>query len=177
LSTATRDATTEGPAAPPAPRRRPRLLFWVGAALVVALLAALLVSEPFTVRSSSMSPTLHTGDQILAEKLTPRFKSLHRNDLVVFDAPGTRVLMVKRVVALAGDRVGLADGRLVVNGRRVHESYVDLPSVDGVYFGPVVVPPGSVFVLGDDRADSVDSRDYGAVPVDRVVGRVILRLW
>jgi signal peptidase I len=85
--------------------------------------------------------------------------------------------MVKRVVALAGDRVGLADGRLVVNGQRQSEDYVDLASVDSVYFGPEVVPAGSVFVLGDDRADSVDSRDYGPVPLDRVLGRVLWRLW
>jgi signal peptidase I len=81
------------------------------------------------------------------------------------------------VVALAGDRVGLADGRLVVNGHRRPEAYVDLASVDGVYFGPEVVPAGSVFVMGDDRADSVDSRDFGPVALDRVLGRVLWRLW
>ena len=97
--------------------------------------------------------------------------------MIVFTAPGSRSLMVKRVAAVAGDRVGLADGHLVVNGHRVEESYVDLESVDGVYFGPQVVPDDTVFVLGDNRADSVDSRSYGAVPLDDVVGRVMIRLW
>lgn len=158
-------------------RRRARLGSAAAVLVVLAVALAVLVSEPFTVRSSSMTPTLHTGDQILAERLTPRFGRLERGDLVVFRAPASRALMVKRVVALAGDRVGLADGRLVVNGRRRPEAYVDLASVDGVYFGPKAVPPGSVFVMGDDRAGSVDSRDFGPVPLDRVLGRVLWRLW
>ncbi len=158
-------------------RRRPRLGSTAAVLVFLAVVLAVLVFEPFTVRSSSMTPTLHTGDQILAERLTPRFGHLERGDLVVFKAPATRALMVKRVVALAGDRVGLADGRLVVNGHRRAEAYVDLASVDSVYFGPEVVPAGSVFVMGDDRADSVDSRDFGPVPLDRVLGRVLWRLW
>lgn len=141
------------------------------------MVLVLLVAEPFTVRSSSMSPRLHSGDQVLAERLTPRFGDLTRGDVVVFTAPATSSLMVKRVVALGGDRVGLADARLVVNGRRVGEPYVDLDSVDGVYFGPELVPHGAVFVLGDDRADSVDSRTFCAVSLRSVVGRVLVRLW
>jgi signal peptidase I len=158
-------------------RRRLRLGATAAVLALLVLLLAVLVSEPFTVRSSSMAPTLHTGDQILAERLTPRFGHLERGDLVVFRAPATRALLVKRVVALAGDRVGLADGRLVVNGHRRPEAYVDLASVDGVYFGPEVVPARSVFVMGDDRADSVDSRDFGPVALDQVLGRVLWRLW
>jgi signal peptidase I len=158
-------------------RRRLRLGATAAVLAILVLLLAVLVSEPFTVRSSSMAPTLHTGDQILAERLTPRFGHLERGDLVVFRAPATRALLVKRVVALPGDRVGLADGRLVVNGHRRPEAYVDLASVDGVYFGPEVVPAGAVFVMGDDRADSVDSRDFGPVSLDRVLGRVLWRLW
>jgi signal peptidase I len=158
-------------------RRRARLGLAGSVLVVLALALAVLVSEPFTVRSASMTPTLHAGDQILAEKLTPRLGHLERGDVIVFTAPATSSLMVKRVVAVAGDRVGLADGRLVVNGHRVPEAYVDLARVDGVYFGPEVVPSGSVFVMGDDRAGSVDSRDFGPVPQDRVIGRVLGRLW
>ena len=160
-----------------APHGRARLARAASVLLLLVVVLAVVVSEPFTVRSSSMTPTLRTGDQIIAEKLTPRFRRLERGDIIVFTAPATSALMVKRVVALAGDRVGLADGRLVVNGRHVPEAYVDLASVDGVYFGPEVVPPGSVFVMGDDRAGSVDSRDFGPVPRDRVLGRVLGRLW
>jgi signal peptidase I len=171
--------TTEAaPVVQPAVRRRPTA---GTAALVVTVLAALLVvfgSEPFTVRSDSMTPTLRAGDQLLAEKVSPRLHRFARGDVVVLEPPGSQdALMVKRVVALAGDRVGLADGRLVVNGTRVQEAYVDLATVDGVYFGPVVVPSGALFVMGDNRAVSVDSRDFGAVPEDRVVGRMVLKLW
>jgi signal peptidase I len=144
---------------------------------VLAVVVLLFGSEPFAVRSDSMTPTLRSGDQILAEKLSPRLHRIDRGDVVVLDAPGTDELVVKRVVGVGGDEVGLSDGRLVVNGHRVHESYVDLDTVDGVYFGPVVVPSGTVFVMGDHRAVSVDSRDFGAVPEGRVVGRMVLKLW
>lgn len=156
--------------------RRIRLRWAALVAGGAALSLVLLVAEPFTVRSSSMSPTLHDGDQVLVEKLSPRFGDLARGDVIVFEAPGTHSLMVKRVVALAGDRVGLADGRLVVNGRRVDEPYVDLEAVDGVYFGPDAVPHGAVFVMGDDRGNSVDSRTFGAVSLRSVVGRVLVKL-
>ncbi|MDX6301721.1 MAG: signal peptidase [Nocardioidaceae bacterium] len=86
-------------------------------------------------------------------------------------------LMIKRVVAEAGQRVGIADGVLVVAGHHVHENYVDPATVDGTYFGPVEVPRGSVFVMGDARAGSVDSRIFGAVPRTAIVGRVVRRLW
>ncbi|QWZ09448.1 signal peptidase I [Nocardioides panacis] len=145
--------------------------------VVLLLLTGRFVAEPFEVASSSMTPTLRDGDEVLGEKLWPHLRGLRRDDLVVFHPPGTDALMVKRVVGLAGDTVALADGRLVVDGRPVPEAYVDLPSVDGVYYGPVTVPAGSVFVLGDDRASSVDSRSFGPVPRDRVVGRVLTRLW
>jgi signal peptidase I len=160
-----------------APRRRPLLRLAIPAVTLAVVLLAVFALEPFRVQSSSMTPTLDDGDQIIAEKLTPRFGELERGDVVVLAPPSSDALMVKRVVAVAGDRVGLADGLLVVNGRRVHESYVDQQSIDGAYFGPKVVPPGSVFVMGDDRADSVDSRRFGPVPVSRVVGRMVVRLW
>jgi signal peptidase I len=157
-------------------RRTRRLTGLLIVALLVLGLGSVFVVEPFAVVSSSMSPTLRDGDEVLAEKVGPRLHLVGRTDVVVFTAPGTHTLMVKRVAALAGDEVGLEDGLLVVNGRQVHERYVDHATVDGVYFGPVTVPPGALFVLGDDRADSVDSRVFGVVPVDRVVARVLIRL-
>ena len=95
--------------------------------------------------------------------------------VVVFRRDGG--LLLKRAVALGADEVSIEDGVLLVNGVPVDEPYVDLSRVDGNYFGPRVVPAGSVFVLGDNRADSVDSRDFGPVPLTALVGRVRLRLW
>jgi signal peptidase I len=81
------------------------------------------------------------------------------------------------VVAVGGDEVGIEDGYLVVNGHTVEEPYVDHRVLDGVYFGPVTVPPGSVFMMGDNRANSVDSRTFGPVRRDTIVGRVMVRIW
>ena len=87
------------------------------------------------------------------------------------------VLLVKRVVATAGDRVAIRDGRLVVNGERVREPWSAPRLIDSTYFGPVDVPEGSVFVLGDNRSESIDSRDFGPVPVRQLEGRVVASLW
>lgn len=144
---------------------------------VVLVLLGTFVAEPFSVASSSMTPTLQDGDEVLGDKLGPRLGGVSRGDVVVFTPPSTSALMVKRVAAVGGDRVAILDGLLVVDGHRVRETYVDHATVDGVYFGPVTVPRGSVFVLGDDRSNSVDSRSFGPVSRDRVVARVLLRLW
>ena len=135
------------------------------------------VAEPFAIPSESMAPTLRPGDHVLVEKLSYRFGSPRRGDLVVFKAPDGGSLAVKRIVGLAGDRVAIEDGVLAVNGHHEKEAYVDQSQVDSVYFGPVVVPRGDVFVLGDNRADSHDSRDYGAVPRRSLIGRVLVTLW
>ena len=91
--------------------------------------------------------------------------------------PGSGDLVLKRIVAVGGDVVGIEDGELVVNRRHPAEPYADPASIDSEYFGPVTVPAGAVFVLGDNRANSVDSRDFGVVPVTNLVGRVRARIW
>lgn len=156
-------------------RRRPSA-FAVGIALVAALVVVkIFVAEPFRIPSQSMEPTLKPGDQALVDKLAG--KPPHRGDLVAFHAPRSGEILLKRVVAVGGDTVGLEDGVLVVDGRRVHEAYADPKAIDSVYFGPVRVRPGMVFVLGDNRANSEDSRDFGAVPTDRIIGRAVARVW
>lgn len=135
------------------------------------------VAEPFAIPSESMEPTLRPGDHVLVEKLSYRFDSPRRGDLVVFKTPGGGPLSVKRIVGLAGDRVAIEDGVLTIDGKPQDEPYVDLRRMDSVYFGPVAVPRGEVFVLGDNRSDSTDSRDYGAVPRPALIGRVLATLW
>ena len=160
--------------------RRSRAAPLAAGALLLLVLAFALrtwVAEPFAIPSESMAPTLRPGDHVLVEKLSYRFGSPHRGDLVVFKVPDEGSLAVKRVVGLAGDRVAIEDGVLAVNGHLQNEAFVDQSQVDSVYFGPVVVPRGDVFVLGDNRADSHDSRDYGAVPRGSLIGRVLVTLW
>ena len=101
----------------------------------------------------------------------------HRGQIAVLREPGSGDLVLKRIVAVGGDVVGIEDGELVVNRRHPAEPYADPASIDSEYFGPVTVPAGAVFVLGDNRANSVDSRDFGVVPVTNLVGRVRARIW
>ena len=124
-----------------------------------------------------MEPTLRNGDQVLLDKITYRFRPPRVGELVVLQPPGDEALAVKRVVALAGSDVALEDGVLVVDGVSQREPELELAGVDGVYFGPVAVPEETVFVLGDNRGRSVDSRSYGSVPLPDIVGRVVVRLW
>lgn len=145
--------------------------------LGVLLVARVFVAEPLKVSSDSMQPTLRSGDHVLVTKVGTRAHAPHRNDIVALISPADGHLLVKRVAAVAGDTVGLEDGVLVVNGRPVHEGYVDLGLVDGDYYGPIQVPRGMVFVLGDNRSNSIDSRKFGPVPESRIKGRVVLRLW
>jgi signal peptidase I len=157
---------------------RRRALFAVLAAAALVLVGLRLFAlEPFRIPSDSMAPTLLPGDRVLVDKRAYRGGGARRGDLAVFRAPRTGEILLKRIVALAGDTVGIEDGVLVVDGRRPPEPYADPEAIDSVYFGPVRVPAGAVFVLGDNRANSEDSRQFGAVPTSRLIGRVRARIW
>jgi signal peptidase I len=150
----------------------------LGLAVLMLLVVRLVLLEPFRIPSESMSPTLVPGDQVLVDKRAYRGHAPRRGELAVFREPRTGDILLKRIVAVAGDTVGLEDGVLVVDGRRPPEPYVaDPDAIDSVYFGPVRVRRGSVFVLGDNRGNSEDSRDFGAVPTGRLIGRVRARIW
>ncbi|MFM9366506.1 signal peptidase I [Streptomyces sp. Da 82-17] len=188
-----RSAAVSGPApeareakSSPGARRWRRAGVLAALCLVFLLLVSTFVLQPFLIPSSSMEPTLSTGDRVLVNKLAYRFGAEpERGDVVVFDGSGYfgDSDYIKRVVGVGGDRVtcrgkqGGAQGRIEVNGEPVDEPYLypgDAPST--VPFD-VVVPEGSLFVLGDHRSDSSDSRDHlgspggGMVPVDTVIGR------
>jgi signal peptidase I len=130
----------------------------------------------YRVESGSMEPTLCAGDQVLVDKRVEG-QEVERNDLVVVTPPGDPRLVVKRVVGVPGDRLAIRDALLFVNGRRVNEPYVDHDSIDALFYGPLVVPDEEIYVMGDNRAESIDSRDYDGVPFDRVQGRVLLTWW
>lgn len=165
--------TAQLPVPPAAPVRRRRLPV---AVLAVAAALALLrgvVVEPVAVLSASMEPAVRSGATVLVDRVGWRLTGLDAGDVVVFASPQDGARTLKRVVAVGGQQVAIRDAVLHVDGRRVDEPGVDLSRVDGLWFGPVQVPPGTVFVLGDARAGSIDSRVFGAVPLDAVRGRVV----
>ncbi len=125
-----------------------------------------------TIESDSMSPTYCPGGRVLVWSPGASDRA-ERGDVVTARNPQGEGTLLKRVAAVGGERVAVRDGVLRVDGEPVREPYVDQRTVDGTFFGPVVVPVGSVFLLGDGREQSVDSRDFG--PVDRadVTGTVI----
>lgn len=172
--------------------RTQRYALLVVAAAAVVALVNVFVAQPFEIPSGSMENTLRAGDRVLVNKLAYRFGSTPaRGDIVVFDGKGSFVQdsggtdFVKRVVGVGGDRVTCCDegGRITVNGRPLEETYLypgDTPS--RVAFD-IEVPKGRLWVMGDHRADSRDSRDHlgdpggGTVPVDKVIGRAEATIW
>ncbi|MCA1783700.1 MAG: signal peptidase I [Dermatophilaceae bacterium] len=143
------------------------------ALLLLVLAARSWVITPFEVVSDSMSPTLPVGSTIFVDRVSLHWTGVRAQDLVMIE--GVEGSTVKRVVGLSGDRVEILDAVLHINGTPVLEPYVDSVTLDGVFFGPVEVPPGHVFVLGDNRFDSIDSRGFGPISEDLIEGRVIVQ--
>jgi signal peptidase I len=143
-------------------------------ALAVLLVSGLLPVQTIRIPSDSMTPTITPGDHLLLDKRHPAEVAV--GDVVVVHDPLGDELLVKRVVAVGGDSIGFEDGILVRNGSPVTEPYTT-DFLDGVYYGPDVVAPGMLYLLGDNRFDSVDSRDFGPVATSSVVGRITGRLF
>ena len=141
------------------------------------------VAQPYRVEQESMQRTLEQGQYLLVDKLTPRFDPYSRGDIVVFTPPGEsgqqNVPFIKRVIGLPGDRVEIQNGGVVVNGRKLDEPYVydHQPTQVTGEDANFVVPEGTLFVMGDHRANSTDSRVFGPIPAGNVVGRAWLRYW
>ena len=158
------------------------------AATAVATLALLVfVAGPVRVDGASMRPTLADGDLLVATRAEVWLARsgawrYRRGDVVHFTDPSASApfgpQIVKRVVGVGGDVVAVEDGRLVLNGAPTFEPYLGAHPVPGADAAPVLVPPGSVYVLGDNRAPlaSRDSRAFGPIPVDRIWGRVGVRI-
>jgi signal peptidase I len=142
---------------------------------LVASVAGWLPWQVMRVGSASMEPTIPPAAVVLVDRWSD---GIDRMDVVVVDPPdGVGPQLVKRAVAVGGDEVGLEDGVLVVNGSPVCEPTIDPALIDAEYFGPVTVPPGELFLLGDNRQTSIDSRVFGTVPADEVQGQVLARMW
>lgn len=184
----------------------------VGTALVLSILVRTFLVQAFYVPSASMENTLLKNDRIVVSKINTKLTGVHRTDVVVFHDPGNwlsggfpnpydttfgRAMqfvglvpansgndLVKRVVGVSGDVIECCsvDGKIIVNGSPIEESYIKSGSTTNQVTFKVIVPEGHVFVMGDNRGNSEDSRFHldlnnGMVPLEDVVGRVVVRIW
>lgn len=154
---------------------------YVEALLIAVVLAGFIiafVAQSFLVNGSSMEPTLSDGQRLLVDKITYRLRPPARGEIIVFHYPADpKRKFIKRVVGLPGDVVQIRGSRLFLNGEPVEEPYINGPILES--FGPVRVPEGHVFVLGDNRNNSDDSRypDVGPVPMELIVGVARVVYW
>lgn len=157
--------------------RRLRSAFVTGLQLGVLLLVAYgLVFNFSIVRGSSMSPGIHDGDRIVIDHLSYVLGDVQRGDIVVLEYPlDPSVDYIKRVIALPGDEVRIDGGDVRLNGRLLEEPYV--AAQDPRTRLALTVQPGTFFVMGDNRPHSSDSREFGLVPRENLVGKVDLRVW
>lgn len=176
----TESAVQEEASRPRLPRLVVAGLVVVGA-IVVSLLLRSHVVQPFRSPTASMEPTIEVDELFVVNRLSYRLHEVNRGDVVVFDSPDdatedtTGGRLVKRVVALEGEIIEARDGIVYVNDRALEEPYLQTGTQTGDIVRQVV-PPDTVFVLGDNRADSEDSRVFGAVEEDSIVGRAALRI-
>lgn len=143
------------------------------------------VFQAYEIPSGSMEDTIMTGDMVFSEKITYRFGDPKPGDIVTFTDPeiASRTL-IKRVIATGGQTVNLIDGDVYVDGKRLVESYTDgkpsypLTTAYGTSITyPYKVPEGEIWVMGDNRTNSQDSRYFGSIPVDTVTGKAVFIYW
>lgn len=145
-------------------------------AVVIALIINLFLAQATQVLGQSMEPNLHTAQRVVVEKVTYRF--LHgprRGDIVVIDLPEQTDMLIKRVVGLPGETIEVQGGRVYIEGNLLEEPWDINPG--GVNYGPETIPPLHVFVMGDNRGASNDSRNFGPVPIEHIVGHAWFSYW
>ena len=170
----------------PEERRSPRKSGGLLEFLIIVIVAFALVFgfvrpfvlEAFYIPSESMVPTLEIGDRVFVNKFIYRFHEPQRSDIVVFrSAEGGEEDLIKRVVGVPGDQIEVRDGVLFVNGQRQEEPYVNPEFPDDSSYGPTTVPQGKVFVMGDNRTNSRDSRFFGPLPIENIEGEAFVTFW
>ncbi len=183
-----------------APPPRPQRAWKVGvewlAVIAVAVLAALLIRvfvlQQFYISGPSMQTTLVSDERVLVNKLSYRLHDVNRGDVVVFDRVTTTggVVqhddLIKRVIALAGERIEIRECTVYVDGQQLVEPYLDPAHLaepepsrrcSVATMAPQIVPPGQVFVMGDNRSESFDSRQFGPIDENLIVGRAFVVIW
>ena len=164
-------------------------------AIVIVLAVKAWVVNPYRIPSSSMEPTLHCArpgpgcearfsDRVLANRLIYHFRKPHRGDIIVFDTPplaaekcGAGGTFVKRLIGLPGETWEERNGYVYIDGKRLDEPYVHDTRRDTRTLGPRTIAPGYYFFMGDNRAQSCDSRDWGTVPRANIIGEVFAIYW
>jgi signal peptidase I len=161
-----------------------RRLAEYGVILLVAFVVVFGFLRPFVVKafwipSESMVPTLEVGDRVLANKFIYRFTEPEKGDIVVFDSVDEEddQTLIKRVVGVAGDRIEVQGGVLFVNGEEQEEPYLNEEVPFEGSYGPTEVPEGHVFVMGDNRGNSADSRVFGPLPLENLKGEAFMVFW
>ena len=155
-------------------------------AVVVAVVLRAFVIQTFFIPSGSMEPTLKIGDRILVDKLSYHFHGVGRGDIIVFKTPPAEVGkcagppvpdLVKRVIGLPGEEISSRGNTVLINGRPLAEPWLPRHDPLGQPITPTRIPANRYFVMGDNRANSCDSRDWGLVPRSSIVGRVVAVFW
>jgi signal peptidase I len=156
--------------------------------LIIFVVIQNFVAQPYKVQQQSMERTLEPEQYVLVDKLTPRFDEYKRGDIVVFKPPPDwgedETPFIKRVIGEGGDTIDIRDGHVFVNEVQLDEPYVyaeddGTPQATDASPGQTTwtIPAGEVFLMGDHRSNSADSRTFGPIEVDQVIGRAWLRYW
>ena len=146
--------------------------------IAIAVVVIVFLYQPVKVEGTSMMPWLQDQERIFVNKFVYRFEEIRRGDIVVFRFPlDPAKSYIKRVAGLPGDEVELIRGELYINGGRVEETYVPDEFQDASTYPPTTVPADSYYVLGDHRNTSNDSRTWGTVPRNFIVGKAVFAYW
>ena len=176
----------------------------VALAIVVAIVVRAVVAQAYWIPSASMVPQLHINDRVVVSRLAYDAHPPRRGDIVVFKSPPgiepatklpanpigrifhdagvalgfaqDQTVLIKRVIGLPGDRISASGGHVYIDGELLLEPYLP-KGTDTTSFGPLIVPAGDVWVMGDNRGNSLDSRVFGPIPVKTIVGRAVWKVW
>jgi signal peptidase I len=177
----------------------------VAVALALALGIQAFIVKPYRIPSGSMEPTLAIGQRVLVDRVSKHFESFHRGDIVVFKPPQgadeatqcgdpnkppdepcptptpqkSNTNFIKRIIGLPGDRLKVIRGRAYINGRELREPYIRPDPSCPICNEPreITIPPGHFFMMGDNRGQSDDSRDWGPVPKGWIIGKAFFTYW
>lgn len=152
-------------------------------ALAIFVLVYLFLFQPHQVRGNSMYPNFHDGEYLLTDKISYRFGLPKRGDVIIFKAPKNEEYeYIKRIVGLPEEKIKISEGKIFINDQAINEFYLpqEFQTRAGTFFPEnqtIAVTENEYFVLGDNRSHSSDSRDWGPVPKENIVGKAWLRYW